>query len=89
MSVKIIFIEDLFCPVFVCDVCGESIKRAGRAAAVYRLDYKAARTDVQHVHKGRCLDIAEERIGKGFGWAELHEHIDHLAENCGHKKRPT
>lgn len=96
MSIKIVFIVDaenewgqgLFCPMFFCDVCGESIKNAYDAGAVFNmLEKRAARIDVLHVHKGRCMDISEERIGKGFGWSELLEHIKFLQDNTTPKKK--
>lgn len=95
MSIKIVFLSEeegemgkgLFCPMFICDVCGESIKDARHAAAVFNMTASAAlRIDVEHVHKGKCMEIAERRIGKGFGWSELAEHITFLADNSTPKK---
>ena len=96
MSIKIVFLSEeegelgkgLFCPMFICDVCGESIKDARHAAAVFNMTAKEAlRIDVEHVHKGRCMDIAEGRIGSGFGWEELNQHIKFLQENSTPKKK--
>lgn len=87
MSIKTIFIDEKNCPFFVCDVCGETIE-ARIGAAVFDMLHEKAFVDVQHVHKGRCLNIAEQRMGgRRIGWDELSDHIKHLQHNAKRKKR--
>jgi hypothetical protein len=83
VSIKMLFTKGLWCPMFVCDVCGKVIKERRLAAAVFDMDgpKEKSLTEVQHVHKGACLNEAERRIGKFFGWTELRDHIQFLREN--------
>ncbi|MCY2993406.1 MAG: hypothetical protein NTY19_36845 [Planctomycetota bacterium] len=41
--------------------------------------------EVWHVHKQRCLPIADERLGgrEKTGWDELTNHLLFLTHNCG------
>lgn len=87
MTIKMTFVDELFCPLFVCDICGERISSAREAAAVFHMLAPMPHIDVQHVHKGKCLDIAERNIGYGFGWQELSEHIKHLENNATPKTK--
>lgn len=87
MGIKTIFIDGMNCPFFVCDICGETIE-ARIGAAVFDMLLKKAFVDVLHVHKGKCLNIAEQRMGKPrLGWDELSVHIAHLTHNAKRKKR--
>ncbi len=69
--------------IMCCDVCGSWIDEAGLGAAVFRrLSEDGATSEVLHVHKGGCHDIAEERLGE-TGWQELRQHLYHLTSNSG------
>lgn len=72
------------CPVFVCDVCGDMISDLYEGAAVFSMAGKDnSKGDVQHVHKDKCHDISEERIGELAGWQELSAHFVWLGYNIG------
>ncbi len=69
-------------PIIVCDICGDMIGKDNDGAVVFRDDAKPnEKFDVLHVHKGKCLDLAEERLGDRAGWQELGAHIYWLACN--------
>lgn len=89
MSIKIIWIEGLNCPHFVCDICGESIETKF-GAAVFDMRATTPHVDVLHVHKGKCFDLAEARMGGpggGLGWDELHDHIQFLKSNAERERK--
>lgn len=71
-----------FGTIIVCDICGDMIGKDTDGAVVFRDDAKPnEKFDVLHVHKGACLDLAEERLGERSGWQELGAHIYWLARN--------
>lgn len=71
-----------FATVLVCDICGDMISSDREGAAVFRDDARPnEKFDVLHVHKGKCLDLAEERLGNRAGWQELGAHIYWLASS--------
>jgi hypothetical protein len=78
-----------YAPHFYCDICHQPITDARRGAAVSPIGMAIpdghARLDVLHVHKGKCQDAAEDRVGgrANAGWDELIDHVRHLARNTG------
>jgi hypothetical protein len=79
-------------PMLSCDLCGELIREAGKAAVVfdnYRKDGELAK--VLYVHKGKiegktCHEEADSMItasGGKPGWQELKTHLCHLLHNVG------
>ncbi|WP_116894782.1 hypothetical protein [Pseudomonas savastanoi] len=77
-------------PFLFCDVCGERIEDAGKAAVVYenfRPDKE--RLKMLHVHKGSidgrtCHHEADQIIRSGGGepgWQEWKQHLCDLAHN--------
>ena len=79
-------------PILVCDVCGERITDASKAAAVFEnFAPNGSRVKVQIVHKGNiddktCHQVADAKIvseGGRPGWQELKRHIVYLAANIG------
>lgn len=88
--IEIQMIGDISAPMLFCDVCGERIEAAGKAAVVYdnfRKDGERAKT--LHVHKGSidgktCHEEADKLIRSGGGtpgWQELKRHLCDLAHN--------
>jgi hypothetical protein len=80
-------------PIIVCDFCGGRIKDARDGAALTKnpIDGETivcdiVRFDVLHVHKGPCLDAAENMPGVKAGWNELSHHMLKLVYNV--KLRP-
>lgn len=70
--------------IICCDVCGSWIDDAGLAAAVFRrMSVEGETTEVLHVHKGRCHDVAEARLGGETGWHEMRQHLYHVTSNTG------
>jgi hypothetical protein len=83
---KIIKVGDVSEPAIFCDVCTKQITAAGEAAAVYPYEEKdGAVLEVLHVHKGRCHDTAENKVGSNGGapWQELESHLLWLLKNTG------
>lgn len=80
------------CPVMVCDMCGEKLDNAGKAAAVFQnFTPEGSKLRVLHVHKGRidgktCHAEAEALLGVGgadVGWQEMKTFLVDMAANCG------
>ena len=61
--IKILRKDGKFTHVVICDICHEMITNASRAAVVSRLPPEGEAAEALHVHKGRCHDQAEARIG--------------------------
>lgn len=58
--------QDLFCPRFYCDACGEAIKQNadGNYLWYYAIDDKAAQ-QVYTAHKGQCTDALDSEYATG------------------------
>ena len=74
-------------PMFVCDICGKPIKEPDNGVVVFKNLMKNGEScEVLHAHKGRCHDLAEERItktGAYVGWNEMIDHLALLVQNTG------
>lgn len=90
--IEIQLVGDINAPMLFCDVCGDRIEDAGKAAVVFdnfRKDGERAKT--LHVHKGiidgkTCHHEADLIIRSGGGtpgWQELKRHLVDLAHNVG------
>ena len=90
--IEIQMVGDISAPMLFCDVCGDRIAEAGKAAVVFdnfRKDGERAKT--LHVHKGNidgktCHHEADLIIRSGGGtpgWQELKRHLADLAHNVG------
>lgn len=76
-------------PLIVCDICGKPIvEKQGDGVAVFKhLMNNGESCEVLHAHKGRCHDIAEERIkktGAFVSWIEMIDHLCYLVQNSGY-----
>lgn len=81
--IKVMRKDDRTVTIICCDVCGSWIDEAGLGAAVFRrLSVEGDTSEVLHAHKGRCHEVAEERLGE-TGWQELRQHLYHLTSNTG------
>lgn len=85
-------IDSRNCPVIVCDICGERLSDASKAAVVFQSAQTAgAKLKPLHVHKGRidgrtCHQEAESLLGApkvSVGWDELMNIMIDLAHNVG------
>ena len=68
-------------PIFVCDICQKPIEEIGAGAAVFRGHGLGEDDlhDVLHVHKKKCLDIADLKLvgeGRQAPWHELRDHVN-------------
>lgn len=74
-----------YAPLLFCDVCGERITNASRAAAltVSHSMPEGESSEVLHVHKGDCHTAADRRAGLTLGWEEMSRHLLHLIYNVG------
>jgi len=79
-------------PLLFCDVCGERITEAGKAAVVYdNFRNDGERVKILYTHKGNidgktCHHEAELIIRSGGGtpgWQELKRYLTDLAHNVG------
>lgn len=74
-----------YAPMLFCDICGKRIDNAKLAAVLtvsHPIHYEQT-SEVMHVHKRACHDIADKRHGKKLGWEELSRHLLHLNLNVG------
>ncbi len=94
--IQIHMIDGRNCPMPMCDVCGERIEDAGKAAVVFQnFTPNGSRLGVRFVHKGSidgrtCHDKAEAEIstaGGKPGWEELKMFLANLAFNVGFPAR--
>lgn len=78
--------------MLICDMCGERISEAGKAAVVYDSFIKnGERAKALHVHKGNIdgktchheADLIIRSGGGSPGWQELKRHLADLAHNVG------
>jgi hypothetical protein len=90
--IEIQMLEGINAPMLFCDVCGDRIAEAGKAAVVYDCSrQEGERAKTLHVHKGSidgrtCHHEAELLIKSGGGtpgWQELKRHFAGLAYNVG------
>ena len=81
--IKNINIKGMTGPVIYCDTCGKRIEDASRAVvlAAEKIEEKQT-SEVLYVHKGKCHDKAEAKIGSN-GWQELSRHLLQLVYNVG------
>ena len=88
--IEIQVVDDISAPILFCDVCGERITEAGKAAVVYdNFRQNGERAKTLHVHKGKidgmtCHEEADSIIRAGGGtpgWQELKRHLCDLAHN--------
>lgn len=88
--IEIQMLNGINAPLLFCDICGDRITDAGKAAVVFdnsRSDGERAKT--LHVHKGSidgktCHHEADLIIRSGGGtpgWQELKRHLTDLAHN--------
>lgn len=80
------------CPMLFCDICGERIAEASKAAVVFdNFAPNGSRVKVLTVHKGdidgrTCHQEADSLVAAGggrAGWQELKQHLVDLAANVG------
>lgn len=80
------------CPVFVCDMCGDRLAEAGKAAIVFdNFALQGSKIKALHVHKGTidgrtCHEEADKLIRAGGGtpgWQEMKRCLTDLTANCG------
>lgn len=81
------------CPVIVCDMCGERLNNAAKAAVVFQnFQPEGAKIRMLHVHKGNidghtCHQEAEALLSAGgknmVGWEEMKTFLSDLVDNAG------
>lgn len=80
------------CPVIVCDICGDRLAEASKAAAVFQnFMPDGAKLRLLHVHKGSidghsCHAEAEALLGmngEATGGQEMKAYLADLAANAG------
>ena len=80
------------CPVIVCDICGDRLDEASKAAAVFQnFTPDGSKLRLLHVHKGSidgrtCHAEPEALLGKNgvaVGWQEMKTFLADLAANAG------
>lgn len=86
-------INGKYCPVLVCDLCGDRIYEASKAAIVHEMSSSAPDRELKsfHVHKAGvdsrdCHERAENLLQSGGGvacWEEMRVALVSLASNCG------
>jgi hypothetical protein len=83
MCVKILFRNQMHCPIVVCDVCGDMIANVNEGAVVFPCSApENSKLSCLHVHKGDCHDKAEENQ-QNAGWEELGAHMAFVMSNLG------
>jgi len=90
--IEIHAIDGINCPILICDVCGERIQDASKAAIVFdNFQPNGSRVKALSVHKGNidgktCHHEAELIIASGggrAGWEELKAALTDLSSNVG------
>lgn len=73
-----------FCPCFVCDQCGKTIKDARRAIVDYdsSFEYGSFASDLRFYHAGKCAMQGKNRLS-----IQLDHCISMLTHNTGFKVR--
>jgi hypothetical protein len=93
MSLKISLKENLYCPVLVCDYCGQEITNEDEGMYMYKVTEEGEPDtgDLYTAHKRDCSRQIEEADGGRlyWHWNELRNLTMHLAVNSGHKNRIT
>ena len=82
--IKILFKEKLSCPIFNCDVCGDMIGDLDEGAAVFADPARRrenAKIEVVHVHKGKCYEMAQDKMGRQVEWQPPGAHLYFLCAN--------
>jgi hypothetical protein len=82
--IKILFKEALSCPVFTCDICSDMIGDLTEGAAIFVDPSRRSenlKTEVMHVHKGKCHELAEARAKARCEWQPLGAHLYFLCAN--------
>jgi hypothetical protein len=88
--VEIQVVDGYSTPMLICDVCGERIEDAGKAAVVFEnFRPNGERVKTQHVHKGSIdgktchheADLIIQSGGGSPGWQEWKRYLCDLAHN--------
>lgn len=88
--IEIQMVEGISAPMLFCDICGDRLSEAGRAAVVFdNFREDGERAKVLYIHKGKmdgktCHHEADLIIRAGGGtpgWQELKQHLVDLAQN--------
>ena len=82
--IKILFKDTLSCPVFTCDVCGDMIGDLTEGTALFADIARRTenmKSDVLHVHKGKCHELAEQKMKAKCEWQPLGAHLYFLCAN--------
>ena len=69
---------------FACDICGDMIGDLSEGAAVFAdLPRRSEnmKIEVVHVHKGKCHELAEQKIKQKCEWQPLGAHLYFLCAN--------
>lgn len=82
--IKILFKNEMSCPIFCCDICGDMIADIDEGAAMYagpprRVENR--KIEVIHVHNGRCYELGQERVRGKCEWQHLGAHLYYLCTN--------
>jgi len=81
--IKTINNDGMYAPVIICDICGKAIDNASLAAVIdCERPNVGEMTEVRHVHKGKCHDLADARWSE-LPWAEMDVHLLNLINNVG------
>ena len=84
--IKILFKDTLSCPIFSCDICGDMIGELIEGVAVFAEVSKRTenmKIDVLHVHRGKCHELAEQKMKARCEWQPLGAHLYFLCANTG------
>lgn len=88
--IKVVVRQGVVVPIVICDICNQQIQDLERAAAVNPPIIKLRAenpVDIIYAHKGKCHDIAEQRLSQQYGqtaeWQELSTHFYFLCNGGG------
>ena len=88
--IKVIVRQGVLVPIVICDICNQQIQDLEKAAAVNPpiVELEAEKpTEILYAHKGKCHDLAEERLNQQYGrtasWQDLSTHFYFLCNNGG------
>ncbi|MBI5381106.1 MAG: hypothetical protein HZA31_04335 [Opitutae bacterium] len=82
--IKDVCIKGRIGPQVFCDTCGKRIEKAGLAAVITVKNIgDGESSEILHVHKGKCHDLAEKKLGGNVLWGEMSRHFLHLIYNVG------
>ena len=88
MAIRITTEGDRLVHAIFCDACQGVIADASMAALVCVRTELPRTAGAMHVHKGRCLDAAEEALRSQElwdGWVELSAHLAQLVAGLGYE----